>query len=293
MSLFSMDVLLKHAKESGYAIPAFNVYDLKSMQTAFEAAEEEDAPLIVMGYEGHIEYAGVEAFSTLALSGARRTDIPVAIHLDHGSSFEWAMKAIRNGFTSVMVDASRLPFEENVAITKKVVDAAHAVGVSVEAELGHIGKGDVILTEEQTEKSMTDPMEAALFVEKTGIDALAVAIGNAHGLYTYEPKLDFKRLEAISKNVDAYLVLHGGSGTPGLTEAIKLGITKINIFTDTQVALRNSIKRTLETRLLEDLEAIDLMKPASQEMKEVMRAKMREFNCHGQGSIMMSDIKGG
>jgi fructose-bisphosphate aldolase class II len=292
MSLVSMDVLLKHARENGYGIPAFNVYDLKSMQSAIDVAEEEDAPIIIMGYEGHIEYAGGDAFSTLALSLADRTDIPIALHLDHGSSFEWAMKAIRYGFTSVMVDASRQPFEKNVEVTKRVVEAAHAVGVSVEAELGHIETGDVKLTEEQAAKKMTDPAEAAIFVEKTGVDALAVAVGNAHGLYKYEPKLDFRRLEDISRNVDAYIVLHGGSGTPGIADAIKLGVTKINIYTDTQVAFRNSIKRTLESRPLEDLDAIEIMRPAILELKGVMRAKIREFKCHGHGSRILCGFKG-
>jgi fructose-bisphosphate aldolase class II len=231
-----------------------------------------------------LKYAGSQYFSALALAGAQNARVPTAIHLDHGSSFEWVVRAIKYGFTSVMMDASLEPYEENVAITRKVVEVAHAVGVTVEAELGHMLTGDVILTDEQAAKNMTDPDEAARFVKETGVDALAVAIGNAHGLYTYEPKLDFKRLETIVKKMDAFVVMHGGSGTPGLPECIKLGVTKINIASDVQVAFRESVKRTFENEPLESLHATDILTPATEAMKEVMKAKMREFGSYGQAS---------
>jgi fructose-bisphosphate aldolase class II len=278
-----MEFLLRHARSNGYGVPAFNVNNLESIQAAVEAAEEEDSPLILMGWEGDLEYAGSEYFSALALAGAKKARVPVAIHLDHGSTFEWCMEAIRWGFTSVMIDASPLPFEQNVAVTRKVVEVGHAAGATVEAELGHIETGDVILTDEQLAKNMTDPDEAVRFVEETGVDALAVAVGNAHGLYKYEPKLDFGRLETIVNKVNCFVVMHGGSGTPGLPKAIQLGVTKVNIGTDIAVAFRESVNRTLKDKPLEGLYQDAILNPATEAMKQVMKGRMQEFGSSGQG----------
>jgi fructose-bisphosphate aldolase class II len=283
MSLFPMADLMRHARENRYGVPAFNVNDTYSIAAAIAAAEEEDAPLILMGWEGELEGPNMVYFSSLAVGAAQKARVPVAIHLDHGTSFAWAQRAIQHGFTSVMIDSSMLPFDENVAVTRKVVEAAHACGVTVEAELGHIIGADVVLTEEQQRANMTDPGEAARFVEATGVDALAVAVGNAHGLYKYTPKLDLERLETIVQRVQCHVVMHGGSGTPSLPEAVQLGVTKINIGTDIQVAFRESVKQTLQQYSLENLDSTSILGPATQAMKQVMVDRIRLFSANGQG----------
>jgi len=208
-------------------------------------------------------------------AATKNTDIPVALHLDHGSSFEKAMECIRRGYSSVMIDGSKYPFEENIAMTKKVVEAAHSVGVSVEAELGKLGGTEDDHTVEEREATFTDPDEAVEFVERTGIDALAVAIGTAHGVYKGEPNLDFKRLETINNKIDIPLVLHGASGVPDsdVRKAVSFGINKVNVNTAFQQAFTSKVKELFA----EDPELYDPRKycgPGRDAIKERVKEKI-------------------
>lgn len=231
MPLVTMNEILLDARRGCYAVGAFEMWGLESCQTVVGAAEKMDSPVILAIGPSEIDYATIEGLARIAVDHARAARVPVAIHLDHGPSREMAVDAIRNGFTSVMIDASREPFDENVRVTSEVARAAHAAGVTVEGELGVLGvlegggpSGTAV---------MTEPEDARKYVAATGVDALAVAIGNAHGYYKGEPKLDIGRLEAIENAVGIPLVLHGGTGIPRdtLHKAINAGITKINIAT--------------------------------------------------------------
>ncbi|MFH0963819.1 MAG: class II fructose-bisphosphate aldolase [Planctomycetota bacterium] len=224
--------LLLAARQRGSAVGAFEVWNLESVQAAVRAAETHRQAVILAIGPIEIEYATLEALAEIALRAARSARVPVAVHLDHGDSFEMAVQAIRNGFTSVMIDASGLPFEENVRTTTEVARVAHAAGVSVEGELGVLGTLEG--GEEGGRAVCTDPQDAQRYVEETGIDALAVAIGNAHGFYQGTPTLDFERLAAIRERVSVPLVLHGGTGIPEelLRKAIGLGIAKVNVATE-------------------------------------------------------------
>jgi len=226
-----MNELLLDARRGRCAVGAFEMWGLESCQTVVRAAENLDAPVILAIGPSEIDYAGIEALARIAVEHARAARVPVAIHLDHGPSYEMAVDAIRSGFTSVMIDASHEPFDENVRVTSAVARVAHAVGVTVEGELGVLGvlegggpSGPAV---------MTEPEDARRYVDATGVDALAVAIGNAHGYYKGEPRLDIQRLKAIEDAVTIPLVLHGGTGIPGdtLHKAIDAGISKINIAT--------------------------------------------------------------
>jgi len=233
MSLCDMKSLLVAGRRDGYAVGAFTVWDMESVQAVVGAAESLKLPVIAQVGPWEADFAGMELLADIVKHVALRASVPVALHLDHGESFERAMQALHCGFTSVMIDASSLPFEENVAITREVVKCAHAAGVSVEGEIGIVG-GGIHSAESGGEFAMTDPEEAARFAAETGVDALAVAIGNAHGFYKAPPKLDFARLTRISEKVLIPLVLHGGTGIPddAIHEAIKRGIAKINVCTE-------------------------------------------------------------
>lgn len=244
MSLVPMADILNKANEKGYAVGGFNINNMEFLQGIIEGAEEANSPLILATSEGAIRYIGMDYVLGMVEAATKNTDIPVALHLDHGSSFEKAMECIRRGYSSVMIDGSKYPFEENIAMTKKVVEAAHSVGVSVEAELGKLGGTEDDHTVEERNATFTDPDEAVEFVERTGIDALAVAIGTAHGVYKGEPNLDFKRLETINNKVDIPLVLHGASGVPDsdVRKAVSFGINKVNVNTAFQQAFTSKVK---------------------------------------------------
>jgi len=244
MNLVPMADILNKANKEGYAVGGFNINNMEFLQGIIEGAEEANSPLILATSEGAIRYIGMEYVLGMVEAATKNTDIPVALHLDHGSSFEKAMECIRRGYSSVMIDGSKYPFEENIAMTKKVVEAAHSVGVSVEAELGKLGGTEDDHTVEEKEATFTDPDEAVEFVERTGIDALAVAIGTAHGVYKGDPELDFDRLEAINNKVDIPLVLHGASGVPDsdVRKAVSFGINKVNVNTAFQQAFTAKVK---------------------------------------------------
>ena len=237
-----MKDLLVEAKRGGYAVPAPNVFDKESVEAAFNAAEELNSPVILdVGYAMGIEETGEIA----KYYGARHPRIPWVLNLDHGGPFEHVILAIRSGYSSVMVDRSTLSFEENVAQTADVVRIAHAVGVSVEAELGHVGQG--VEYEATRDAGLTHPEEAAEFVERTGVDCLAVAVGTSHGVYKGTPHLEFDLLQTLAEGLDIPLVLHGGSGTgdDNLQRAVKTGIQKVNLYTDLGEAWLAALKHEI------------------------------------------------
>lgn len=274
--------ILQAAKKGGYAVGAFNLNNMEILQAIIEAAEEEKSPVILQASQGALKYAGIEYIAGLARIAAEKATVPIALNLDHGTSFEQVVKCVRHGFTAVMIDGSQLPFEENIAIVQKVVEVAHPNNVSVEAELGKIGGVEDDIVVDEREATFTNPDEAAEFAERTKCDALAVAIGTAHGPYRGEPKLDLERLKVISTKTDVPLVLHGASGVPD--EAIKIAcqyVSKINIDTELRIAFSKAVADFLRENPNE-IDPRKILGPAKAAMKEVVRAKMRLFGSAGQ-----------
>ena len=297
--------LMVPARTNGYAVGAFNVQNLESMAAITEAAIEEKSPVIMQITPSVIRYASLAYISNLVKTAAQNAPVPIAMHLDHGEDFETAAKCIDTGFTSVMIDGSFLNFEENVVLTKRVVNIAHPKGVSVEAELGKLAGVEERSVEEK-EANLTDPETAVEFVEKTGVDTLAVAIGTSHGAYKFksEAKLDLERLKAISEKISVPLVLHGASSVPQwivekankfgaelsgakgipeeeLRKAISLGIAKINIDTDLRLAFTATVREVL-TNSPKNFDPRKILGPAKDAMKEVAKGKMRLFGSSGK-----------
>ena len=247
MSLVTSKELLLQAQKGGYAIGAFNVENMEMVQAAVAAAEELRSPVILQTTPATASYADFDYFYANVKTAAEKATVPVVLHLDHGSSFEVAMKAFRAGYTSLMIDGSHGSFEDNIAVSKAVAGACHPVGIPVEAELGKVGgkEDDVVAADDNP---YTDPEEARIFAQRSGVDSLAVAIGTAHGVYQGTPKLDVERLSQIRKVVSIPLVLHGTSGVPDDTvkECIRRGICKVNYATDLRMALTRGIKRVFE-----------------------------------------------
>lgn len=249
MPLVNSRELLRDAQIHGYAVGAFNVENMEMMQAVVAAAEAESAPLMLQTTPSTLRYASTAVFSAMAQAIAGKAKIPVAIHLDHGDSFELCRQAAWDGYTSVMIDGSKLPLEENIALVHRVVQMAGDVPQqpAVEAELGRLGGKEDSLEVKPGEDIYTDPSEAARFVEETGIDSLAVAIGTAHGFYKGKPKLDFERLAQLRDAVPIPLVLHGSSGVPDedVQRAISLGVCKVNFATELRVAYTEATRQTL------------------------------------------------
>jgi len=242
MSLFALKEVLENARTAGYAVGAFEVWDTASISAVIEAAEEQTKPVILQLGPFELDYGGLEDIAAVALYYARKATVPVVLHLDHGDTFQRAMQCIHNGFTSVMLDLSPLPFEDNVRQTHELVRIAHTCGVSVEGELGRIGGEEAGINVYEDDALLTDPQQAREYVARTGIDALAVAIGTVHGFYTATPNIRLGLLEKIAHQISIPLVLHGGSGTPEgiIRKSITLGIAKINICTDFVAAFSNT-----------------------------------------------------
>ncbi|MEG2583514.1 MAG: class II fructose-1,6-bisphosphate aldolase, partial [Oscillospiraceae bacterium] len=236
--------ILKDAHKNGYAVGAFNVVNMEMLQAVIAAAEAEKSPVFIQTTEGALKYAGFGYLSAMITYAANNASVPVAFHLDHGGSFETAIKCVRNGWSSVMIDGSHLPLEGNIEVTKKVVEAAHFCGVSVEAELGRLGGIEDNISVDEKDARFTNPAEAKKFVDETGVDYLAIAIGTAHGKYKGVPKLDFERLDTIKKDLNMPIVLHGASGVDeeSIKKAVSLGVNKINIDTDLRVAYTDATK---------------------------------------------------
>lgn len=299
--------ILSSAMAKGYAVGAFNISNLESLLAVVEAAVEERSPVIVAVTPSSIKYAGLEYLVGMVKTAAESAKVPMSLHLDHGKDVETVLNCIDAGFTSVMIDGSRLSFEENVSLTKRVVDLAHSKDVSVEGELGRL-MGMEEWTVEEKEAILTDPDAAKEFVEQTGVDALAVAIGTSHGAYKFkaEPKLDSERLRAIRRKVNVPLVLHGASSVPSwiikkaikygaelsgakgipdehIVNAISLGISKINIDTDLRLAFTGTIREVLATSP-KNFDPRKILGPAKEAMKEVVKGKMRLFGSSGKAS---------
>jgi fructose-bisphosphate aldolase class II len=255
MPLVSIGPALKRAQAEHYAVPLFDAFDSTSIDGIFTAAEEKSAPVIVALYTGILDHPNARPLVEYIRARADASPIPATLMLDHGGSFEHVVKALTLGFTDVMYDGSKLPFEENIANTRAVVRAAHSVGVPVEAELGHVGMGSEYASFGGLRKGFTDPDTVEQFVTETGVDFLAVAIGNAHGVYQGEPNLDIDLLREIRQRVDIPLVLHGGSGISDeqFRIAITTGIAKINIATD----LYMTAAKCLSDRALADKGNVD------------------------------------
>lgn len=285
MPMISLADGLAHAREHRYALGAFNVLDSHFLRALFAAAEHQRSPFIINIAEVHFKYLSLESLVETVRFEAARHDLPVVLNLDHGLHFEAVVRALRLGFSSVMFDGSTLSYDENIRQTREVVKMCHAVGVSVEAELGAVG-GDEggALYGHADEALFTDPDLAREFVVRTGIDALAVAIGNAHGKYKGEPKLDFSRLEAIHQLTGLPLVLHGGSGISeaDFRQAISLGIHKINFYTGmSQAALQAVEQRITHRQPLYD-EFAELLLGIETAITDTVAEQMRIFGSAGK-----------
>lgn len=285
MALVAAVALLQKARRDGYAVGAFNANNMEIVQAIVQAAEEESSPVILQASQGAIKYAGLDYIWAIARVAAENAKIPVAVHLDHGTDFGQVMQCIRIGFSSVMIDGSHLSLEENAALSRKVVEIGHSVGVSVEAELGRIGGTEDNVSVDQRDAFFTDPADAARFTAETGVDSLAVAIGTAHGRYHGEPRLDFPRLRRIASAVAIPLVLHGSSGVPdeAVREAVRLGISKVNIDTNIREAFVGGVTAVLAANP-EEIDPRKILGPAREAMKEIVREKIRVFGSSGKAA---------
>ncbi|HBO37361.1 MAG TPA: tagatose-bisphosphate aldolase, partial [Pasteurellaceae bacterium] len=247
MPLVTTKSLLLDAQKNKYAIGAFNVENMEMVQAVVAAAEELKSPVIMQTTPSTVKYASLEYFYANVKTAAEKTTVPVALHLDHGNSFDLAMQAFRVGYTSIMIDGSHFSFEENIRLTRSVVDACHSSDIPVEAELGKVGGKEDDL-DGGIENPYTSPEEAKQFIARTNADSLAVAIGTAHGVYRGVPKLDLTRLSEINQAVSVPLVLHGTSGVPDdiVKECIKRGICKVNYATDLRIAFSSGVNEILQ-----------------------------------------------
>lgn len=267
--------MLLDAQKGNYAVGAFNVENMEMVMAVMEAAEELKSPVIMQTTPSTVKYAGLDFFLANVKAAAERVSVPVAMHLDHGSSFELAMQAYRTGYTSIMIDGSHGSFEENIAVSKAVADACTPSGIPVEAELGKVGGKEDDL-DGGDDNPYTDPDQAVEFVKRTGITSLAVAIGTAHGVYKGEPKLDLDRLSEIREVVDIPLVLHGTSGVPDetVTECVNRGICKVNYATDLRIAFTKGVSEVFS----ENPDVIDPKKynaRGKERVKEYVMSKMK------------------
>ncbi len=307
MALVSLIDMYKRANKEYYAIGQFNVNNMEFVQSALDAAEELKSPAILALSTSALKYGGFDYIINIIRTGAARVSVPVALHLDHGEKIEDAKKCIDGGFTSVMIDASHESFEENIRITKEVVKMAHPKNIAVEAELGRLGGIEDNIKVDEKDAILTDPVQAEEFVKRTGVDALAVAVGTSHGAYKFkaEAKLAMDRIAAIKKKTGIPLVLHGASGVkpemiekaekygaklPGAKgvpdeayrEAIKLGINKVNIDTDLRLTWVGAVRQIL----MEKPEVFDprkILGPARDAVRDVIMEKMKIFGSVGKG----------
>ena len=258
--LVNLKEILDKAKDGGYAVPAFNVYNMETAMGILAAAEETNAPIIMQTYSRLFTNEEGYYVAAVALAAAKAAKVPICYHLDHGASKNEAIKALRYGATGIMIDKSELSMEENIAYTNQVCEMCNVLGVPVEGEIGHVGT----VNDEQM-GDYTTVEEAKAYVDATGVCALAVAVGTAHGRYKKEPKLDIDRIEEISKAIDAHVVLHGGSGIPddAIKAAIKAGIRKINFGTDVCYAFLDKVFETSRDKIAVDI----FMKDAIQNVK--------------------------
>ena len=277
MPLVTSKALLERAYKDHFAIGAFNANNMEQVQAIIEAAEEERAPVILQVSQGAIRYAG------LVKIAAAQVTVPVVLHLDHGTDFEQNVRCLQAGFTSLMFDGSKLPFDQNVAITKKVVEIAHPCGIPVEAELGQVLQAKDGVTQAQVEAAMTDPLEARRFWELTQCDSLAIAVGSVHAMRSREASLDIDRIAAIQKQIPIPLVLHGSSGVTeeSIVEAIQHGIAKINVATYLNEAFVEGMKAGL-AKYPDEVDPRKALQVAREAVKERVREKIRLFGSAGR-----------
>jgi len=279
MSLVTLKEVLKFANENNCAVPAFNIDFMEGIQAIIKGAEEEgNYPVILNIGQGAIGDGKLKTLAMLAREAAEKSKVPVVIHLDHGKDYAQAIRCLCAGYTSVMIDGSHLPLEENIALTSKVVEAANAVGVSVEAELGVIGGMEDNLSVEESQAMLVDVEEVKKFTAAVKVDALAVGIGNVHGLYKGEPKLAFDRLSQVCEVTDVPLVLHGGSGIPDemIRRAISMGVRKINVATEVRLAyIEGVVKVTADKNGFKDIYKV--LESGRQEMMKVVKEKINLF----------------
>ena len=286
--LVNMNDVLYDAKKGRYAVGLFNAVNLELARGIIAAAEQTGSPVIMGTAEVLFPYGPLEEVSYYLLPMAKKANVPVVIHLDHGLRKETCLKALELGFTSIMYDCSTDSYDENVRKVKEMADIAHSFGATIEGELGHVGdnegsaEGSSHLADPS--KFFTDPRMAKDYVDKTGVDALAIAVGNAHGAYKLPPKLDFDRIRTIAKTVDVPLVLHGGSGLTDndFKQAIKEGISKVNIFTDINVA---AVKAEFSKFTDMNKGIIDLIPAAVEAIKQESMKKMELFGSVGKGGV--------
>jgi fructose-bisphosphate aldolase class II len=314
MPLVTSKEILQKAQAEGYAVGAFNANNMEFVQAVVETAEEEQSPVILQISQGAIAYAGLEFASMLVKTAAELATVPVVLHLDHGTDFLQNVRCLRAGFTSLMFDGSSLPLEENIATTRKITEIAHAVGIPVEAELGKIPKIEDNLTQEQVDNLMADPEQAERFVSETQCDSLAAAIGSVHGMKESIQPLNIARLDEIRRRTGVPIVLHGASGVlctrkdaeekgikladyqGTLEDAIKHGVSKINVATELSMAFLRGMKEAFEAKPNEkDMRKILL--PGKNAVKEVVRYYIRLFGSNGKAKssttsgLQSSEIK--
>lgn len=284
MPLVNLKYLMDRAEAGEYAVGAFNCNNMEIVQAIVEAAEEENSPVIIQASQGAIKYAGLDYIVAMVKTAADKATIPICLHLDHGTNFDQVCECIDKGFTSVMYDGSQHSLEENIRISKMVIKLARQANVSVEGELGKIGGTEDDVHVDEKDASFTDPQEAKRYVEETGVDALAIAIGTAHGQYKGEPKLRFDILNEIDRLIKTPIVLHGSSGVPDETIrlAIECGVRKINIDTNIREAFVRGVHKAIVANPYE-IDPRKILGPAKEEMKEIVREKIRLFGSAGQG----------
>ncbi|MBL7221345.1 MAG: class II fructose-bisphosphate aldolase [Phycisphaerae bacterium] len=287
--LVTLKDILADARDNHYAVGAFNVIENVMLRTVLETAEAKEAPVIVMGLAADLEGAGWTYIAGLAKLAAEYHNIPVCLHLDHCYDLDYIRQAVDHGFTGVMYDGSSLPFDQNVKMTRAAVDIAHPHGVSVEAELGHVGGSNLAETR-HVESVLTEADEVTKFVELTGVDALAVSIGTGHGVYRSTPTLNIERLVELSRAADVPLVMHGGSGTPDdqVKNAVANGITKVNVFTEERMAMFRGLKEAAKLQRVDPLPE-DQFGPISRALADLVAEKIELLSSDGRAALTIAN----
>ncbi len=285
MSLVTSKGMLIDAKERNYAVGAFNANNIEMAQGIIKAAEEKKSPVIVQVSQGGAKYAGIEELGAAIKKMAAKSEVPVALHLDHGVDYKYSVLALRAGYTSIMFDGSLLDFEENVKITKKIVEMGHIAGVPVEAELGEVPKDPEKISLDELDKYKTKPEEAQKFAERTKVDSLAVAVGSMHKMKVQEAELDIEQIKKIKKRVSVPLVLHGSSGVTNksVIEAINAGICKVNVHTHIAKSFTERTREVLE----KNSNMVDLrkyLKEGREALYEEVKNKIQIFGSEGMAA---------
>ena len=282
MPLVTSKEILQYALEEHFAVGAFNANNMEQIQAIVEAAEEERAPVILQASQGAIRYAGLDLVTAMVRIMADWASVPVVLHLDHGRDFDQNVRCLRAGFTSLMYDGSACPHEENVATTRRVCEIAHVVGIPVEAELGKVLKIEDEVSEEDVRQAMTDPDEAKEFVDRTGADTLAVAVGSIHGMKSRDAGLDIDRVEAIKQAAGVPLVLHGSSGVKhdDVLEAIQHGVCKVNVATYLNQAFTSGVRQGID-EMPDNVDPRKFLAVGRDLVREAVREKIRLLGSAG------------